>query len=90
MGNCAIAGHRNYSFGLCFNRLNEVAVGDEITITTKEKDYIYTVTETKVVEPEEISVLDQTKDTRLTLITCTPIYIASHRLIIIAKLETTE
>lgn len=85
-GNCVIAGHRNYSFGLHFNRLNEVAVGDEITITTKEGLYTYTVTEIKVVEPEELSVLDQTEDARLTLITCTPIYIASHRLIIIAEL----
>ena len=85
-GNCVIAGHRNYSFGLHFNRLNEVTVGDEITIALKEELYNYTVIEIKVVEPEELWVLDQTDDARLTLITCTPIYIGSHRLIVVAEL----
>lgn len=87
IGNCVIAGHRNYNFGLYFNRLNEVALGDEIAITTREGVYTYTVTEIKVVEPEELSVLDQTENARLTLITCTPIYIATHRLIVVAELN---
>lgn len=90
MGNCVIAGHRNYNFGLYFNRLNEVVKGDEITLTTREKVYTYTVTEIKVVEPKEISILEQTEDTRLTLITCTPIYIATHRLIVVAQLNSME
>lgn len=89
-GNCIIAGHRNYSFGLHFNRLNEVAVGDEITITTKQGVYTYTVTKIKVVEPTDLSVLSQTEDATLTLITCTPIYVATHRLIVIAQLQEPE
>lgn len=90
IGNCVIAGHRNYNFGLYFNRLNEVKAGDEITLTTREGVYTYIVTETRVVEPKEISILEQTEDTRLTLITCTPIYIATHRLIVVAELVTME
>lgn len=86
-GNCVIVGHRNYSFGLHLNRLGEVDAEDEITITTKEGAFTYTVTEIKVVEPKDLSVLEQTEEPRLTLITCTPIYIATHRLIVIAELR---
>ena len=35
-GNCVIAGHRNYTFGKYFNRLDEVKVGDEITAKIDE------------------------------------------------------
>lgn len=85
-GNCAIAGHRNYVFGRFFNRLNELTVGDSIEIETLEGTYVYTVTESFVVEPDEISVLEQTEVPELTLITCTPIFIGTHRLIIRAVL----
>ncbi len=84
-GNCVIAGHRNYTFGKYFNRLNEVEVGDTIYVDTVCDTYEYTVEEIKIVEPTDLSVLDNTEDEILTLYTCTPIYIATHRLVIIAK-----
>lgn len=86
IGNCAIAGHRNYNFGMYFNRLDEVELDDEITISTQTDTFTYKVTEIKVVEPEDLSVLEQGDDTRVTLITCTPLYIATHRLIVIGEL----
>lgn len=87
-GNCALAGHRNYTFGRFFNRLDEVKVGDSISITTKKAEFRYKVYEKLVVKPDDVSVLKGDKDdTVLTLITCTPIYVATHRLILHAKLE---
>ena len=85
-GNCVIAGHRNYTFGKFFNRLDEVKENDFIYVDTAEDTYTYVVTEIKVVEPDDLSVLEDTpgKD-QLTLYTCTPIYVASHRLVIIAE-----
>jgi sortase A len=86
-GNCALAGHRNYTFGRYFNRLDEVNVGDIISITTKKAELRYKVYEKLVVKPDDISVLKGSKDdTVLTLITCTPIYVATHRLILHARL----
>lgn len=83
MGNCAIAGHRNYNFGLYFNRLNEVKLGDSISVATANGTYNYVVTNIVVVEPQDVSVLtDFSNVEELTLITCTPLYIASHRLIV--------
>ena len=35
LGNSALAGHRSYTFGNFFNRLDELQIGDIITITTK-------------------------------------------------------
>lgn len=86
-GNCAIEGHRNYVFGRFFNRLDEVAVGDVITIETLDNTYEYKVYEVLVVEPTEVSVLEDTEAYDLTLVTCTPLFIGSHRLIIKATLQ---
>lgn len=89
-GNCALAGHRNYTFGRYFNRLDEVNTGDIISITTKKAEYKYKVYEKLVVKPEDVSVIKGGKDdTILTLITCTPIYVATHRLILHARLQDT-
>lgn len=86
-GNCALAGHRNYTYKKFFRKLDELVPGDEITISTKKEDLIYTVTGKSVVTPEDVSVLRGSKDDNiLTLITCTPVYVASHRLIVTAEL----
>lgn len=85
-GNCCIAGHRNYTFGKYFNRLNEIEIGDLIEIETLDADYTYKVYDIFVVEPTEVSVLNKIKGNNLTLITCTPLFVGSHRLIIRAAL----
>jgi sortase A len=86
-GNFAVAGHRSYTYSEYFNRADELEIGDEIIVRTKKGEFIYVVYEKKVVEPTEISVLDPTKDATITLVTCTPIRIATHRLIIKGKLK---
>lgn len=85
-GNFAVAGHRSYTYNKYFNRLDELQEGDEITIKSKKGEYTYKVYEKKVVEPTEVSVLNKTEDATITLVTCTPIRIATHRLIIKGKL----
>ena len=85
-GNCCIAGHRNYSFGKYFNRLNEIEEGDYIEIETQNAIYQYEVTGIEIVEPEEVSVLDYVEGNNMTLITCTPYLIGTHRLVVHAKM----
>ncbi len=86
-GNCAIAGHRNYVFGRFFNRLNEIVPGDTVEVDTLDGIYTYEVTKCFTVEPEDLSVLSQNEDkSELTLITCTPLFVGSHRLIIRGEL----
>ncbi|WP_042163748.1 class D sortase [Paenibacillus gorillae] len=88
VGNAAIAAHRAKTKGRLFNRLNEVKVGDKITITQQNKTFTYKVYQTSVVNPTDVSVLNyNNKDKLLTLITCTPLGKSTHRLIIHAKLQ---
>lgn len=83
-GNFSVAGHRNYTYSQYFNRADELVNGDEILIKTKKGEFKYSVSGKKIVNPEEISVLNPTEDATLTIVTCTPG--ATQRLIINAKL----
>ncbi|MBT2293424.1 class D sortase [Paenibacillus albidus] len=86
-GNAAIAAHRARTKGRLFNRLNEVAIGDEITVKTSGEVYNYEVYDISIVEPTDVSVLDgNNEDKILTLITCDPLVDPTHRLIVHAKL----
>lgn len=86
-GNFVLAGHRSYTFGQYFNRLGELKIGDEITIETINGSYKYKIFGIKVVLPQQVGVLNATDTPTMTLVTCTPIRVATHRLIINAKLE---
>jgi sortase A len=88
VGNAAIAAHRARTTGRLFNRLNEVVVGDTITVKTNKEEFQYKVYDISVVEPTDVSVLDgNSKDSILTLITCDPLVNPTHRLIVHAKLS---
>lgn len=86
-GNFCVAGHRSYTYNEYFNRLDEVKIGDEIIVKTHKNEFKYKVDDIKIVEPKEVSVLDNTKKSTITLVTCTPIRVATHRLIIKGTLE---
>lgn len=81
-GNFAVIGHRSYKYGQFFNRLDELEKGDSIGIKSGIKAYEYIVTEKIVVKPEDTWVLKTTAKPTITLITCTPIRIATHRLVV--------
>jgi sortase A len=88
-GNAAIAGHRT-TFGAPFFSVNELAVGDKISITdTSDRTFVYTVSEPpQVVSPDDVAVLDPTPVAQLTLTTCNPRFSATSRLIIVARLTS--
>ena len=85
-GNMVLVGHRDIR-GSIFLRLNELQKGDEFTVYTDNASYKYVITEVREVAPTEISVLNPTLDPTATLITCTPIGLATHRLVMKAVLE---
>lgn len=84
-GNSAIAGHRT-TYGAPFYDLDKLDVGDSIFVTTIEGRFQYDVTESKIVDPGAVEVLDPTEDNRLTLTTCNPKFSAAERLIVVARL----
>lgn len=88
-GNAAIAAHRAHKTGRLFNRLNELAYGDEVIIKAAGRELVYRVDQILIVEPTDVSVLEGAPlEQRITLITCDPLYEATHRLIVQAELVT--
>ena len=86
-GNAAIAGHRT-TYGAPFYRLDEIEVGDEILVTTRQGEFRFEVDRTSVVRPNQTEVLDPTPEARLTLTTCNPRFSASQRLVVSAVLAS--
>jgi sortase A len=84
-GNVGIAGHRDTTF----RPVRNLKVGDPLTLTTADGVYEYRITSTRIVEPENMEVLDPTERPALTLVTCYPFnYIgnAPKRFIVHAEL----
>lgn len=85
IGNSVITGHRD----TFFRHIYELNKGDQIEVRRNGKLFTYEVTGKKVVQPEDIWVIKQTKDKQLTLITCYPTYYigpAPERLVVFSKL----
>lgn len=91
-GNVVITGHSSYfpwdpgRFKDVFALLHDVVEGDKIVVYYNQDKYLYEVDKIRIVMPEEIEVLKQTPDDRITLITCTPVGTNLKRLIVSAKL----
>jgi LPXTG-site transpeptidase (sortase) family protein len=84
-GNSVLAAHRD----TFFRHLYELKPGDDIFVERNGQHYHYVVTGKRVVQPADLSVLDTTSESRLTRITCYPVYFigpAPERLVVFAKL----
>jgi len=68
-----------------FLRLDEVQTGDELLLTNGGKEYIYIVSEKKVVEANETKYLQATGENELILQTCWPLGTDWKRLLVFAK-----
>lgn len=88
-GNFVLAGHRSFTYGKQFSRLNELKENDEVIVESAEGRYVYQVSESFLVEPDDLTVLEQNDQVReLTLITCHPVRNPTHRLIVKAVLKS--
>lgn len=92
-GNVVLSGHVDYK-GEVFRHLHEVNKGDLVTLYTEKGQYIYVVTDLRLVKEEGVSeatkrqnarFMDPTPDATLTMITCYPYGVDDHRFIAIAK-----
>lgn len=83
-GNFSVAGHRAYTKNKFFSNLDKVEIGDEINILQDDTTHKYIVDNIEVVTPDRVDVVES-KDMNkkeITLVTCTPKYVGSHRLIV--------
>jgi sortase A len=93
-GNIVISGHNNSAGGRVFRNLEELEVGNRVTLVTDDgESYDYQISDKEIVRAfgassETLNYLHQimqpTETERLTLISCWPSWTNTHRLIIIA------
>ena len=81
-----LSAHTGYPTQVFFDNLNELEIGDEIKVSVLDETLTYAVTAKNIVKPDNISLLsvDEEKDL-LSLITCYPYGVNSHRLIVPAE-----
>ena len=86
-GNCVISAH-NDIFGEVFRDLPDLHLGDEVVVHTVTRAYRYVVTQKRVIEPTEVDVLAPTSSPILTLLSCYPYGVDTHRIVVIAELKS--
>ncbi len=91
-GRSVLLGHRMYTYGRHFNRLGEMAVGDTVVIDDKQFRYTYTIDQIDRILPQDLlkEIYAPADGSRLMLVTCDPIRVASHRLLVRGELTRTE
>jgi sortase A len=83
-GTTAIAGHRT-TYGAPFRHIDELDRGDRIIIDMPDGRFIYRVEESKIVDDQDLSVLQPVGYRRLMLSACHPLYSAAQRIIVYAR-----
>jgi sortase A len=84
-----ITGHRGLAEATMFTDLDRVQPGDTFTITTFGRVLTYRVVDTRVVQPSDTETLHPRPGRDLvTLITCTPLGINTHRILVTGERVT--
>jgi len=86
VGNHVLTAH-NDIYGEIFRALDQLQPGDEVQIQTVSEIFTYVIMETRVVEPTEVSVLAPTGDPTITLISCYPYAVDTHRIVVTGVLK---
>jgi len=73
-GNVGIAGHRDGFF----RSLKDLKLGDTMDLLTQGQSNTFAVDSLRVVNPEDVSVLNPTEVQSLTLVTCYPFYFVGN------------
>ena len=81
-----IAGHRT-TYLAPFNKINDIADGDEIRLEMPYGTFTYTVEKHEIVDPSDVQIVDDVGYERLVLTACHPLYSAAQRWAVFAKLS---
>lgn len=81
-----LSAHTGYPTQVFFDNLDDLVIGDEIKVSVLDETLIYKVTAKNIVKPDDITLLsvDDRRDL-ISLITCYPYGVNSHRLIVTAE-----
>lgn len=84
-GNMVLSGH-NDVFGEVFKDLQQLKEGDQVQIFAGGREFRYQVRAKRIVMPTDLSPLQPSRESIVTLITCYPYRVDTQRLIVIAQL----
>lgn len=92
-GNFAVAGHRT-TYGEPFHKIAELRPGDSIIVRTSTHTFIYRVVNHEIVTPSDVQVISTdppgvAPGHLMTLTSCHPMYFATQRYVVHARLVST-
>lgn len=89
--NTVLVGHRlTYDGPAVLYHLDKVEVGDSITVFWDQQRYDYTVIRKEQLPPSAVHIEQPTDNSQLTIYTCTPLWSAHDRLVVVAQLTKHE
>ncbi|HLE51124.1 MAG TPA: class D sortase [Anaerolineales bacterium] len=86
-GNIVLSAH-NDIFGELFRDLDRLKAGDQVILYTNQRAYTYVVSDSKVVEPTQVDVMESTSLPSVTLISCYPYLVDNQRIVVSARLQS--
>jgi len=85
-GNVVLTAH-NDVYGELFRHLDQLLPGDEVTVFTQQRQYVYVVERTVIVEPTAVEVMASSGSPTVTLISCYPYLVDKQRIVVFARLQ---
>ena len=72
---------------LALKHIKSMEPGDQVIIYTQQRQYVYVVDRTAVVEPTAVEVMASTGSPTVTLISCYPYLVDKQRIVVFARLQ---
>jgi sortase A len=85
-GNMILSAH-NDVYGELFRYLDKLQPGDQVVLYTQQRQYVYVVDRTALVEPTAVEVMASTGSPTVTLISCYPYLVDKQRIVVFARLQ---
>jgi sortase A len=85
-GNVVLSAH-NDIYGELFRALDQLQAGDVVKLYTQQRQYIYVVDRTQIVEPTAVELMTSAGAPTVTLISCYPYLVDKQRIVVFARLQ---
>ncbi len=85
-GNVVLSAHDDV-YGELFRELDKLQQGDQVMLYTEQRQYLYVVDRTEIVEPTAVEVMASTGAPTVTLISCYPYLVDKQRIVVFARLQ---
>jgi sortase A len=85
-GNVVLSAHDDV-YGELFRNLDKLQPGDSVMLYTQQRQYVYVVDRTQIVEPTAVEVMASAGAPTVTLISCYPYLVDKQRIVVFARLQ---